>query len=139
MKHALVADDNTVSQRLLAGLLRPLGFQVDIVSDGRAAVRALAQRAYDLILMDCEMPTVSGHEATLAIRVREVDGALNHTPIIAVTAFSGEFSREQCLAVGMDAFLEKPVALEALRQAVRAVMPAPPAVAEDTLDNAAEA
>ncbi len=123
MKRALVADDNAVSQRLLAGLLSKLGYQSDVVSDGRAAVRALAQRAYDLILMDCEMPTVNGREATVAIRLREVDGMLVHTPIIAVTAFADRFSRDECKTAGMDGFLEKPVSLEALREEIDRVIP----------------
>lgn len=117
-RKALVAEDNLVSQKILAGLLTRLGYQVDVVADGQAALRVLAQRAYDVILMDCQMPTVNGREATIAIRVREVDGALQHTPIVAVTAHSEAFSEEDCRNAGMDGYLLKPVTLDTLRVAL---------------------
>lgn len=113
-RKALVAEDNLVSQKILAVLLTKLGYQVDVVADGQAALRVLAQRGYDVILMDCEMPTVGGPEATIAIRVREVDGTQQHTPIIAVTSDSQKFTEQYCLEAGMDAYLQKPVTLEHL-------------------------
>lgn len=113
-----MAEDNPVSQKILAGLLTKLGYQVDVVADGQAALRVLAQRAYDVILMDCLMPTINGKEATIAIRIREVDGALQHTPIVAVTSHCDVFSEEDCLAAGMDGYLQKPVTLESVKRAL---------------------
>ena len=122
LRRALVADDNQVSRRLLCRLLEQLGFATDEVADGDLAVSALTQRGYDLILMDCQMPTVTGKEATVAIRMREVDGVLNRTPIVAVTGQVDLFSEEECLAAGMDAYLTKPVSLAQLRATVQQLL-----------------
>jgi len=122
LRRALVADDNEVSRRVLCRLLEQLGFATDAVADGELAVTALTQRAYDLILMDCQMPNVTGKEATLAIRMREVDGLLNRTPIVAVTGEVELFSEEECLAAGMDAYLTKPVSLARLQGTVQQLL-----------------
>ena len=80
----LLAEDNLINQNVAEAMLLSGGYQVDMVLNGAAAVQASAAQVYDAILMDCQMPELSGYEATAAIRAREGTG--RHTPIIALTA-----------------------------------------------------
>jgi CheY-like chemotaxis protein len=86
------------------------------VVNGKDAVDALEKRNYDLVLMDCQMPSMDGFEATAIVRSRE--GKARHTPICALTANAMEGDRERCLAAGMDDYISKPVALDKLQRAV---------------------
>ena len=118
----LVAEDNPVNQRVVMGLLRKLGCEVELASDGGAAIEAFARGGFDLVFMDCQMPDVDGFEATRRIR------ATQHAPvpIVALTAGVMEGDRERCLAAGMDDFLSKPVRLEDLeRTLARHLQPLP--------------
>lgn len=103
----LVAEDNPVNQEVTRALLEILGCQVDIAADGRQAVIATAQQAYDLVFMDCQMPILDGFSATAEIRRREQNNAA-HLPIIALTANVAKGFSEECLAAGMDDYLSKP-------------------------------
>src|ERR1700680_746993 len=104
----LVAEDNAVNQRLAARLLEKRGHRVTVTSNGREAVEALANRNFDLVLMDVQMPEMDGFEATALILEREKrDGT--HMPIIALTANAMKGDKEQCLAAGMDGYLAKPI------------------------------
>ena len=103
----LVVDDNVISQRLVLRLLGQRGFQVDVVENGQEAVEITAQTAYDLVLMDCQMPVLDGFEATAAIRQRDV--GRRRVPIIAMTADLSESDKHRCREVGMDDHLPKPV------------------------------
>lgn len=111
----LIADDNIVNQQVAMHILEKLGCHADIAANGQEAADMHADRSYDLILMDCQMPVLDGYQATKAIRAQETD---SRTPIIAVTAFTMQGERDQCLAAGMDDFLAKPIRLGTLREAL---------------------
>ncbi len=108
----LVAEDNLINQKVVVAMLSTAGYCVDTVLNGAEAVQAAANGAYDAILMDCQMPVLSGYEATVAIRAQE--GCGRRTPIIALTASARREDRERCLAGGMDDYLAKPLSKDAL-------------------------
>ena len=103
----LVAEDNVVNQKIVLKLLSKLGHSADAVADGLEAVQANQRMAYDLILMDCQMPHMDGYEATAEIR--KLRGEEAGIPIIALTANAMAGNREKCLDAGMDDFLAKPI------------------------------
>lgn len=114
----LVAEDNPINRKLLSGMLKSLGFDVDTVNDGPPVLTALEESAYDLILMDCQMPGMDGDEVTKVIREgRHCDGG--QPVIVAVTADVSVNHKEQCMQAGMDDFLAKPVRLDTLRTGLR--------------------
>jgi PAS domain S-box-containing protein len=115
----LVAEDNVINQRLAMRVLEKFGCAVDLAPNGRDAVTRWEQGAYDLILMDCQMPELDGYEATMEIRNRESQRSLRRTPIVAMTANALDGDRERCLRVGMDDFLPKPVQIDQLHQMLR--------------------
>jgi CheY-like chemotaxis protein len=121
----LVAEDNSVNQRLMMKVLAKLGHTPEIVADGRQAVEAAARTSYGVILMDCQMPEMDGFEATLEIRRREDPS--RRVPIIALTANAMKGDYERCIAAGMDDYLAKPVRVEALRQLLARYLPRPTA------------
>jgi CheY-like chemotaxis protein len=109
----LVAEDDPVSQRLAVLTLEKLGYLVDVVDTGAAAVDAVDTGAYAAVLMDCQMPDLDGYQATAVIRRRQGDG--RHMPVIAVTASIVASQRDRCLEAGMDDCLSKPFVYETLR------------------------
>jgi PAS domain S-box-containing protein len=110
--HVLLAEDNVVNQQVAKAMLEHLGFEVDVVADGAAAVKSATEASYDAVLMDCQMPILDGYQATREIR--RVQGVAAHVPIIAVTASAMSSDQQRCLAAGMDDYLSKPLSLTAL-------------------------
>ena len=106
----LIAEDNRTNQVVIRAQLKKLGYVADVVGDGAEAVAAVDRGGYDLVLMDCEMPTMDGYEATR--RIRESSAA--RVPIIALTAHAMAGDRERCLNAKMDDFISKPVDLTQL-------------------------
>ncbi|HUI84469.1 MAG TPA: response regulator [Candidatus Binatia bacterium] len=104
----LAAEDNRVNQRLLLRLLQKEGHTVTMVEDGEAALAITEEEAFDVILMDVQMPVMDGLEATRLIRNRERSTG-KHVPIIALTAHAMKGDRSRCLDAGMDAYVAKPV------------------------------
>jgi CheY-like chemotaxis protein/HPt (histidine-containing phosphotransfer) domain-containing protein len=107
----LVVDDDPTGRRIAAQLVSRLGYPVDAVTDGQAAIDAVAANAYALVLMDCQMPRCDGFTATAEIRRREAalgEGA-RRVPIVALSASSLDDDRARGLAAGMDAYLTKPL------------------------------
>jgi ligand-binding sensor domain-containing protein/ActR/RegA family two-component response regulator len=126
----LLAEDNPVNQKLAQKAIEKMGHQIVVVSNGAEAVRAHAERPFDLVLMDLQMPEMDGFAATSAIR-RTEGAASAHIPIVAITAHAMDGDRERCLAAGMDDYISKPINLVELARLIDAVA-ATPVAAERT-------
>jgi signal transduction histidine kinase/CheY-like chemotaxis protein len=106
--HVLLAEDNSVNQRLVVRLLEKRGHQVILATNGLDALKAMEKHSFDVVLMDVQMPEMDGLETTAEIRKKEaVSGA--HIPVIALTAHAMKGDRERCLDSGMDGYLTKPI------------------------------
>jgi CheY-like chemotaxis protein len=103
----LLAEDNAVNQKAVCRHLEKLGYQVDIAENGLKAVDAWQTKKYDLILMDCQMPTMDGLEATR--RIRELEVGAKRIPIVALTAHAMKGVDDECKAAGVDDYLSKPI------------------------------
>jgi PAS domain S-box-containing protein len=112
-KRILLVEDHPVNQLVAEELLKRMGHTVTIAQDGQEAVDAYGAQAFDLVLMDIQMPVMDGFAATAAIRGIE-SGRGTHTPIVAMTAHALDGYREQCLGAGMDGYVSKPVRVPAL-------------------------
>jgi signal transduction histidine kinase/CheY-like chemotaxis protein len=117
---ALVAEDNPVNQLVARRHLERMGHQVTVVANGEEAVGLTARAAFDVVLMDVQMPVMGGFEATAAIRAREATMG-GRLPIIGLTAHAMRGDRERCLEAGMDDYLSKPIDGEALAAALARV------------------
>ncbi len=120
----LIAEDNLVNQRVTAGLLKKMGHTSAVAANGIEAVAAFEAGGFDLVLMDIQMPEMSGDEAIAAIRARERQGG-GHVPIIALTAHALTGDRERCLAMGADGYVSKPIAPKVLDDEIAAVIASP--------------
>jgi CheY-like chemotaxis protein/HPt (histidine-containing phosphotransfer) domain-containing protein len=110
----LVAEDDAVHQSVIVRMVESWGHTAVVVANGEAALAAMEETAFDLVLMDVEMPVMSGFEATARVRVREREARLPHTRIVALTAYAMKGDRERCLAAGMDEYLSKPISRASL-------------------------
>ncbi len=106
--HVLLAEDNSVNQKLAVRLLAKAGHETTVAGNGREAVSLYETGTFDVVLMDIQMPEMNGYEATEAIRQLEAASG-RHTPIIAMTAHAMKGDRERCLAAGMDGYVSKPI------------------------------
>ena len=102
----LLVEDNLINQKVAGSMLGKAGHQVDVVGDGREAVTAVQAKAYDLVLMDVQMPVMDGYTATATIRA--LGGVFAELPIVAMTAGAMKGDREKCLEAGMDDYVSKP-------------------------------
>jgi CheY-like chemotaxis protein len=117
----LLAEDGLVNQTVARRLLEKQGHSVTVVGDGHEALEALESAAFDVVLMDIQMPELDGLAATVEIRRRE--GATGkHTPIIAMTANAMKGDRERCLEAGMDGYVSKPIRSRELYAAITEVL-----------------
>ena len=118
MIRILLAEDNLTNQKVALGILAKLGFGADIANNGREAIQALEVVPYDIVLMDVQMPEMDGFEATRVIRSGKTS-VLNPTiPIIAITAHAMKGDHERCLEAGMDDYISKPIAPQALADVI---------------------
>ena len=139
--HVLVAEDNPVNRDIAMRMLRALKCSVEVVVDGAQAVEAVQRERYDLVLLDCQMPTLDGYEAARQIRLLEKhdqtrpDGTAlrsKHLPLVALTAHTSPTDRARALESGMDDFVCKPITFKILRGVLekwvrgRVESPAPP-------------
>jgi CheY-like chemotaxis protein len=120
----LLAEDSLTNQKLALGVLQKWGHILTIANNGAEAVKLSEQNAFDLILMDVQMPELDGFQATAAIRERE-QKAGTHTPIVAMTAHAMKGDREKCLAAGMDGYVAKPIRFRELQTAIAQFNSAP--------------
>jgi CheY-like chemotaxis protein/HPt (histidine-containing phosphotransfer) domain-containing protein len=119
----LLAEDNLVNQKLAVRLLEKEGHAVTVVGNGREALDAIERGAFDVVLMDVQMPVMGGFEATAALRECE-RGTGRHLPVVATTAHAMKGDREQCEAAGMDAYLAKPLQARELLAVLAGLFPA---------------
>ncbi len=120
--HVLLAEDNPVNQRLAVTLLERRGHSVLVAGNGEEALKAIETTAFDLVLMDIQMPVMDGYEATRQLRQREATTG-GHLAVVAMTANAMQGDRERCLAAGMDGYVSKPVRPEELFSVIADVLP----------------
>ncbi|RMF93554.1 MAG: response regulator [Nitrospinota bacterium] len=113
----LLAEDNLINQKLAVRMLEKRGYAVEVAHNGREVLELWNKEAFDLILMDMQMPEMDGLEATAAIREQERSTG-THIPIIALTASAMQGDRERCLEAGMDGYVAKPIQPKALFEAI---------------------
>ena len=129
--HLLLVEDNPVNRELGVEVLRDLGAVVDVAGDGEQAIAAIRAKAYDLVLMDVQMPVMNGLEATRLLRA---DPAFADLPIVAMTANAMHGDRERCLRAGMNAYVSKPIDTRVLARTIAAHLTAPGAATAGAAD-----
>ncbi len=117
-RRILLAEDNLVNQRVAMTMLGKMGHRITLATNGLEALEQWRRSDFDLILMDVQMPEMTGLQATMQIRREEATGA--HVPIVAMTASAMSEERERCLAAGMDDFISKPVSYQVIEQMIAA-------------------
>jgi CheY-like chemotaxis protein len=117
-RRILLAEDNLVNQRVAMTMLGKMGHRITLATNGVEALEQWRQGDFDLILMDVQMPEMTGLEAAIQIRREEAIGA--HVPIVAMTASAMSEERDRCLAAGMDDFISKPVSYKVIEEMITA-------------------
>jgi PAS domain S-box-containing protein len=124
----LIVDDHLMNQQLMRTMIQQYGCTIETASNGREAVDMIAEKSFDIVFMDCQMPEMDGFEATRLIRMREAseekDKKRAHTHIIALTAHAMVDYRNLCISSGMDDYLSKPFKVEALINMLAKWLPA---------------
>jgi CheY-like chemotaxis protein len=139
--HIMVVDDNAINRKVAAGMLQKSGYRATVASGGAEALALMKQMAFDLILMDVQMPGMDGFASTALIRryeagedepapyQRDEDSTRKRkTPIVAMTAHAMSGDRERCLAAGMDGYVSKPVRREELFSVLDSLLPPEPQI-----------
>ncbi len=121
-KHVLLVEDNPVNQLIAQDLIEQLGMQVSTAENGKVAIEKLNQQSYDAVLMDLQMPVMDGLEATTVIRKNT---AFNTMPIIAMTANAMERQKSECLSLGMNDFIPKPIDFDLFKKVMRTWLAGP--------------
>ena len=114
----LLVEDNEINQKVARAMIEPTGCEVVIASNGQEAVDLFGHEAFDMILMDCQMPVMDGYQATREIRKKEQESNKNRIPIIALTANAVRGDKEKVIEAGMDDYLSKPYSLDELQAIV---------------------
>ena len=114
----LVAEDNSISTKVIRGMLGKLNLQPDTASNGEEALEAMKSQRYDLVLMDCEMPILDGFSATAQLRAWEMGHQRVRTPVVALTAHILSEHKERARLAGMDGHMAKPIELSQLREVI---------------------
>ncbi len=125
----LLAEDSLVNQKLAVGILERRGHRVAVAENGRQALEMTAAEAFDLVLIDVQMPEMDGLDATRALREREAAAASARLPVIAMTAHAMPGDRDRCLDAGMDGYVTKPIRADDLLAAITQLISAVPAAA----------
>ncbi|WP_029002237.1 response regulator [Azohydromonas australica] len=126
MRRVLAVDDNPFNQLVVRGLLELLGCEVEIAADGQQAIACCRAQPPDLVLMDVHMPGMDGLEATRQLRALQRQGVVPPFPIVAATAMHPVQGRQDCLAAGMDGYLDKPLDVQVLNDEMHRVLPMQP-------------
>ena len=103
----LLVEDNEINRKIVISMLKSHDMTCDVALDGSEALKAVSEKDYDIVFMDCQMPVMDGYESTAKIRLLE--GDKKHTTIIAVTANAMEGDSEKCIEAGMDDYISKPI------------------------------
>jgi signal transduction histidine kinase/DNA-binding response OmpR family regulator len=119
--HILLAEDNRVNQTVATRMLQKMGHSLVVAGNGNEALSLLATQAFDLALMDIQMPEMDGLTTTMKIRERE-QGTHRHLPIIAMTAHAMKGDRERCIEAGMDGYVSKPISSQEVKEAISNVL-----------------
>ena len=111
----LLAEDNPINQKVAMRVLKHLDYQADMVGNGKEVIEAIANKSYDLILMDIQMPEMDGLETTQYIRNQEIGSQLTPIVIVAITANASHDDQSICREAGMNDYISKPIQIPELR------------------------
>ena len=135
-KLILVAEDNAINRKVIAGQLSRLGYTAVFAEDGKEALERLAEREFALLLTDCQMPVLDGYDLSRQVRRQEVSAGAAPIPIIACTASAMDGERERCEAAGMNGYVSKPIRLDELKGVLDEYLGSPAAHFDSVLTDA---